>query len=72
MNLTYKAVDKSGQRVSKIIDAPNVQDAMAQLRGQGLFVTEIEEKKGGDRMATAASSGAPAGGNTKMPLKTPF
>ena len=47
MNLAYKAVDNSGKKVSKVIEAPNVQDAMARLRGEGLFVTEIEEQSGG-------------------------
>lgn len=70
MNLAYKAVDKSGQCVSKTIEAPNVRDAMTRLRGEGLFVTEIEEKEGGDGRSTAASMGEPAGATTKMPLKT--
>ncbi|MCH7701826.1 MAG: type II secretion system F family protein [Planctomycetes bacterium] len=70
MNLAYQAVDKSGQRVSQMIEAPNVQDAMARLRGEGLFVTQIEETRSGHRMSSAASSGAATGANTKMSLKT--
>lgn len=70
MNLAFKAVDKSGQRVSKVIEAPNVRDAMTRLRSEGLFVTEIEEEKGGDRMSTAASSAKATDAKTKMSLKT--
>jgi len=69
MNLAYKAVDKSGQRVSTIIDAPNVQEAINRLRADGMFVTEIEEAKGREATSTSASIGETAGANTKMSLK---
>ncbi len=70
MNLAYKAVDKSGKCVSTVIEARSVQDAMTRLRGDGLFVTQIEETKGGDRIPTAASIHEASGAKTKMSLKT--
>ena len=70
MNLAYKAVDKSGQRISTVIEAPNVRDAISRLRGEGLFVTEIEEAKGRGGTTTAASMSKATGATTKMPLKT--
>ena len=70
MNLAYKAVDKSGQRISTVIEAPNVRDAISRLRGEGLFVTEIEEAKGRGGTTTSASMSKATGATTKMPLKT--
>lgn len=41
MNLTYDAVDAEGRRRKDRMDATSVQDAVAQLRRKGLFVTNI-------------------------------
>jgi type IV pilus assembly protein PilC len=50
-----KARDTRGQAVSKIIEAESPQQVRAKLREQGLFVTEITEKKNTDDVGAMLS-----------------
>ncbi|MFQ5413807.1 MAG: type II secretion system F family protein [Phycisphaerae bacterium] len=44
MILTYEAVDANGRRTGDAIEAADIRGAVAELRRQGLFVTEIKEQ----------------------------
>ena len=67
MLLTYDAVDENGLRASNEFEAPNMQEAIAQLRAKGLFVTHIEEVDTKKSNRPAASVKA---GTTRLPLGT--
>ncbi len=43
MILTYEAVTKDGERKTDTVDAPDVKEAVDQLRRRGLYVSRIEE-----------------------------
>ncbi|MHC5108625.1 MAG: type II secretion system F family protein [Planctomycetota bacterium] len=66
MILTYQAIDNKGDRTSNIIEANSEREATEMLRSQGLFVTEIAEK----RSVTADEKSASASDQSKIPLKT--
>ncbi len=64
MILTYEALDESGKRTSNEVDASNEREAVASLRRQGLFVTNIKKK---DANTTTAQQSVDAQG-CKLPL----
>lgn len=67
MNLTYDAVDASGQAVRSSIDAPSQREAVDTLRRRGLFVTRMHDE-GALGSRPSASAHAPACA-TRLPLK---
>ena len=51
----FEAVDGQGNKVKKEVDAEDRDDAMAKIKGMGLFPTKVKEKEGGGGgMAIAA------------------
>ena len=54
---TYEAIDQSGQKVKKELDAPSQDEALKKIRQQGLRPTKIVPRKG--------AAAAPAGGKKK-------
>ncbi len=53
----YTAMDARGEETSGVLDASNAKDAVAQLRGAGLFPTNVvEEGRGGKAMKKAVAS----------------
>ena len=54
---TYEAMNSSGQTVKNELDAATSEDAIAKVRGMGLFPTRIKEKAG---RRSGAKGGAPA------------
>jgi general secretion pathway protein F len=59
----YKGLDRTGKNKKGIIDADNVRIARAKLKKDGIFVTEIKNKKKG---ASAASKKKLAGGRVNI------
>ena len=55
----YVAVDSAGQETRGTIDAPNQAQAIAKVRGQGLFPTAIGVV-GGDSGASSTGGGSPS------------
>ncbi len=53
MNLTYQALDPSGKRVTDVIEAGDVREAVEKLRRSGLLVTEITPAASKPRAAPA-------------------
>lgn len=53
---TFEAVDASGKKVKKDIDADDRDDAMAKIKGMGLFPTKVKEKEGGGGGASLAAA----------------
>jgi type IV pilus assembly protein PilC len=47
MKLAYKAFDKTGQKISDVIEASGIAEATEDLRKQDLFVADIAPVKGG-------------------------
>lgn len=45
MKLAYEAYDKTGRRVSQVIDATGIVEAREMLRREGLYVSEMSEAK---------------------------
>ena len=54
MKLAYHAVTTTGSPVSDVLDASSIEEAMDELRGKGLFVTQIEPE--GELRAKAAAA----------------
>jgi len=61
----YIAVDSAGKETRGTIEAPNQAQAVAKVRGQGLFPTAIGAEGGGG--SAAKTTGAPAAAGAKKP-----
>ena len=61
----YIAVDSAGKESRGTIEAPNQAQAVAKVRGQGLFPTAIGAAGGAEGGGAAKPSGAPAAGAKK-------
>jgi len=61
MKLAYEAFDKTGQKVSDVIEASDIAEATEDLRKQDLFVADITPVRGGGpvRVRSAAVAVAP-------------
>jgi len=59
---TYIAVDAAGKETRGSIDAPNQAQAVAKIRGQGLFPTAIGAAGGGESSGGGKKAAAPAAG----------
>lgn len=46
-SFTFEAVDGKGNKVKKDVDASDRDDAMAKIKGMGLFPTKVKEKEAG-------------------------
>ena len=55
-SFTFEAVDAKGNKVKKEVDAEDREDAMAKIKGMGLFPTKVKEKAGGGGPAVAATN----------------
>lgn len=65
----YVAVDSAGKETRGSIEAPNQAQAIAKVRGQGLFPTAIGAV-GGEAPAASTGGGSPAkGGSAQAPAK---
>lgn len=58
-SFTFEAVDGKGNKVKKDVDADDRDDAMAKIKGMGLFPTKVKEKE------SAPAAAAPAAGGKK-------
>ncbi len=67
MILTYEAIDPGGRQKTDTVEAATRQEAVAQLRRDGLFVTNIEEVSGS---ATGQNAETYKGGVARLPLST--
>jgi type IV pilus assembly protein PilC len=56
-SFTFEAVDGKGNKVKKDVEASDRDDAMAKIKGMGLFPTKVKEKEA----APAAVAAAPGG-----------
>src|SRR5262245_4223356 len=61
-SFTFEAVDGKGNKVKKDVDANDRDDAMAKIKGMGLFPTKVKEKEGGGGQTAIA---APQGGKKR-------
>jgi type II secretory pathway component PulF len=43
MRFKYEAMDRTGQEVSAVIEAESEEEAMAEIRRMGFFVTKIKD-----------------------------
>jgi len=71
--LTYEAIDAEGKPKTDTVEAADVKEAVTQLRGRGLFVTEIKEQADAKKRSSAgmaAASSRSSAANAKLPLKT--
>lgn len=57
-SFTFEAVDGKGNKVKKDVDASDRDDAMAKIKGMGLFPTKVKEKEAAAAGAVAAAPGA--------------
>lgn len=53
-SFTFEAVDGKGNKVKKDVDASDRDDAMAKIKGMGLFPTKVKEKEAAPAAAAAA------------------
>ncbi len=72
----FEALNEAGKRQKGTISASDSDDAIQRIRGQGLFPTQVRERKtsarGGKKEAPAAKSAAPAAdAGTKKKAKAP-
>lgn len=66
----YKGVDSSGGQVKGTIDADSAKSARAKLKGRSIFPTDIKERSVALKSAGRSKSGAQAGSNTSVKLKS--
>jgi general secretion pathway protein F len=57
MIFEYQALDRKGDPVSDVVDAPSEQAARQKVRGMGLYLVRLEEHGGKPSAATSASKG---------------
>ena len=67
MKLIYNAVSATGAQVSDVLEATSIDEAMDVLRGQGLFVTQIEPEQERKQRVKAMKQG---GGGFSLKSKT--
>lgn len=60
-SFTFEAVDGKGNKVKKDVDADDRDDAMAKIKGMGLFPTKVKEKESAPAAAAAAAPGKKKG-----------
>ncbi len=60
MKLAYNAYERSGRQVADVIEAPNVAQAIDDLRRRGLFVANIQEATGQGQALAPRASARPA------------
>lgn len=61
-SFTFEAVDNKGNKVKKEVEADDRDDAMAKIKGMGLFPTKVKEKAGeGGAAVTAGPEGKKKG-----------
>ena len=70
----YTAIDARGAEKSGLLDAPDVKQVAAILKGQGLFPTEVTSQNGGPASLRAAKQPAAKapGQGLQMELRLPF
>jgi len=66
----YEAMNSSGQEVRNEIDAGSSEEAIAKIRGQGLFPTKVKEKAAKKKVkkGAGASEAEPMAPKRKMPI----
>lgn len=69
MNLTYEAVDTTGQRLHDSIEAASQHEALDRLRQKGLFVTKIGESDAPSQKTSGAAPVASSSHEPRLPLK---
>ncbi len=69
MNLTYEAVDTTGQRRTDSIEASSQHEALDRLRQKGLFVTKIGESDERPQRTTGAAPASSSAHEPRLPLK---
>ena len=57
MIFEYQALNRKGDTVADVVDAPSEQAARQKIRGMGLYLVKLEEHGG---KPSAASSASPA------------
>jgi type IV pilus assembly protein PilC len=57
-SFTFEAVDGKGNKVKKDVDASDRDDAMAKIKGMGLFPTKVKEKEAGPGNTAVQAPGA--------------
>ncbi len=62
----YEAINPAGQKQKGQVTANTSEEAIAQIRGLGVFPTLVREKKGKKGEEGAAGAGAAAGGRKKL------
>ncbi len=68
----YKGTNQSGRSAKGTVSAESARAARAQLRGNGIFVTEIDEAAGGDGgKSTVRGKAAPRRSGFSMELRLP-
>ena len=55
-SFTFEAVDAKGNKVKKEVDAEDRDDAMAKIKGMGLFPTKVKEAAGGGAAVEGSAS----------------
>lgn len=60
-SFTFEAVDGKGNKVKKDVDADDRDDAMAKIKGMGLFPTKVKEKESAPAAAAPAAAGKKKG-----------
>lgn len=60
-SFTFEAVDGKGNKVKKDVDADDRDDAMAKIKGMGLFPTKVKEKESAPAAAAPAAAGKKRG-----------
>lgn len=61
---TFEAMDKTGKKIKKDIEASSQDDARTKIKSMGLFATKIKEKGGGAKAAAPGQKGGKRGGVT--------
>lgn len=60
-SFTFEAVDGKGNKVKKDVEADDRDDAMAKIKGMGLFPTKVKEKESAPAAAAPAAAGKKKG-----------
>lgn len=73
-SFSFVALDAQGQQVSSTIDAATQSEAVAMLRGQGLFPTNVQEQARGAKAAKSSAPGKTAkkAGSKEIKINIPF
>src|SRR5437868_6001458 len=60
-SFTFEAVDGKGNKVKKDVEASDRDDAMAKIKGMGLFPTKVKEKEATPQANVSANTGKKRG-----------